>query len=213
MQTFLDIKLASQYKNQTQKARILTENWVREEVFCPQCGENLQNYPNNKPVGDFFCSQCSEDFELKSSKSPFGGKVVDGAYNTMIGRLNSTTNPNFFFLSYDVEMNVVKHFFIVPKQFFIPSMIEKRKPLSAKARRAGWVGCNLLLQDIPLSGKIFYIKDQVIQNKDTIIQKWNSTLFLRKTNKAELKGWLLDTMKYIDMLEKNEYSMKQKYSI
>lgn len=88
----------------------------------------------------------------------------------------------------------------------------QRARISAKARRAGWIGCNLLLKDIPMSGKIYYIKDQVAQNKDTILRKWNSTLFLRKTNKAELRGWLLDTMKYVDMLGKKEFTLKELYA-
>ena len=32
------------YKNQAQKARVLTEQWVDKSVFCPNCG-HLQNYP------------------------------------------------------------------------------------------------------------------------------------------------------------------------
>jgi type II restriction enzyme len=32
----------------------------------------------------------------------------------------------------------VNNFFVIPKYFFIPEIIEKRKPLSETAKRAGW---------------------------------------------------------------------------
>jgi type II restriction enzyme len=56
-------------------------------------------------------------------------------------------------------------------------MIEKRKPLSSTARRAGWIGCNILLDTIPTSGKIFYIKDGEKQSKDKILEDRNKKVF------------------------------------
>lgn len=37
---------------------------------------------------------------------------------------------------------------MVPKYFFSPEIIEKRKPLADTAKRAGWIGCNILLNRI-----------------------------------------------------------------
>ena len=68
MQLTFNTDLATQYNNQSQIIRVLTEDWVKNEIFCPNCGNIISEYPNNKPVGDFFCSQCSEDYELKSKK-------------------------------------------------------------------------------------------------------------------------------------------------
>jgi len=62
----------------------------------------------------------------------------------MIERLQSDSNPNFFFLNYDKNSLDAINFIVIPKYFFIPEIIEKRKPLSQTARRAGWVGCNIL---------------------------------------------------------------------
>ncbi|NCO31611.1 hypothetical protein GW891_02085 [bacterium] len=53
----------------------------------------------------------------------------------------------------------VNDFFVVPKYFFISEIIEKRKPLSITARRAGWTGSNILFSKIPNSGKIYYIEN------------------------------------------------------
>lgn len=149
MNLFFNQNLARQYKSQSQKIRVLTENWVDTQVFCPSCGTNIENFENNKPVADFYCPKCCEEFELKGKKESVGNKVLDGAYRTMIERLKSTNNPNFFLLNYKPSNLEVINFFVIPKHFFIPEIIEKRKPLSKTARRAGWVGCNILLKNIP----------------------------------------------------------------
>ncbi|MDQ7066865.1 MAG: DpnI domain-containing protein [Sulfurimonas sp.] len=88
--------IADSYNSNSQKIRVLTEKWVNEYIYCPSCGEDIIEYENNKPVADFYCSKCSEDYELKSKKEKLGKKIVDGAYSTMIQRLQSDSNPNFF---------------------------------------------------------------------------------------------------------------------
>ncbi len=169
--------LADGYKSNSQKIRVLTELWVGKNIFCPSCGKSLDNYENNKPVADFYCLECNEDYELKSKKDSMGKKIVDGAYSTMIQRLQSNSNPNFFFLNYDKDTYNIKNFVVIPKHFFIPEIIEKRKPLSSSAKRAGWVGCNILLHNIPESGKIFYIKTMVFKVKIRFLKNGERLLF------------------------------------
>jgi len=204
--------LADDYNSNSQKIRVLTEAWVSENIFCPSCGLYVENYENNKPVADFYCSQCNEDYELKSKKDTMGKKIVDGAYTTMIERLQSKSNPNFFFLNYDKDTYSIKNFVVIPKHFFIPEIIEKRKPLASTARRSGWVGCNILLQSIPESGKIFYIKDSSIQSKNKIIEEWNKTSFLKEISSFAAKGWLLDIVKCIEILDKKSFSLNEIYN-
>ena len=191
---------------------MLTENWVKHEIFCPNCGATINDYENNKPVANFYCSSCNEDYELKSKRNGMGKKIVDGAYKTMIERLQSLNNPNFFFLNYDLKNYEVLNFAVIPKHFFVPEIIEKRKPLSENAKRAGWIGCNILLQSIPRSGKIFYVKNKKIEPKEKVLEEWNKTLFLRETKKDNLKGWILDIMSCIDKLGKNEFKLDEIYS-
>ena len=93
----LPIDIAEGYKSASQKVRVLTENWVKNEIFCPGCGGAMGDYENNKPVADFYCLNCCEDYELKSKKNGIGKKIVDGAYRAMIERLKGANNPNFFF--------------------------------------------------------------------------------------------------------------------
>lgn len=203
--------LSSYYSSNSQKIRVLTESWVNEHIYCPNCGTNLNEYENNRPVADFYCFKCCEDYELKSKKNSFGKKIVDGAYSTMIERLKSDSNPNFFFLNYEKESYDISNFIVIPKHFFTPEIIEKRKPLSPTARRAGWVGCNILLDTIPKSGKIFYIKDNQLQSKDKILEDWNRTSFLKQTMNLDSKGWLLDVLGCIENLDKKYFSLNDLY--
>ncbi len=203
--------IADNYKSNSQKIRVLTENWVNNNIYCPNCGSSISEYENNKPVADFYCSKCREDFELKSKKDNIGKKIVDGAYSTMIERLQSNSNPNFFFLNYDKNSLDIINFIVIPKHFFIPEIIEKRKSLSSTAQRAGWIGCNILLDTIPQSGKIFYIQNKQIQSKNKILDNWHKTSFLKQTTNINSKGWLLDIIKCIEKLNKQNFTLNDIY--
>ncbi len=134
MQTVLNIKIAESYKSNSQKIRVMSEKWTKDNIFCPSCGDGIENYENNKPVADFYCKKCFEDFELKSKKGKIGKKIGAGAYSKIIERLKSEGKPNFFFMAYQNETYFVNNFFVVPKYFFVPEIIEKRKALSGNAK-------------------------------------------------------------------------------
>ncbi len=206
-----NIELAKKYKSKSQIARILTEDWVLGNSFCPNCGNTkLNSFATNNPAADFYCSNCSSDYELKSSKSSLSNKVVDGAYNTMITKIMSNQNPHFFFLNYTTSYSV-KNFFCIPKHFFIPDIIAKRKPLIATARRAGWVGCNILIKDIPPSGRVFIIhNEQIIKPKD-VIRQWQKTSFLSNEEVAN-RGWLLEVISIIDKIPNKIFNLSEVYS-
>lgn len=212
MNLAFETKLADNYISQSQKIRVLTEHWVDNQVFCPNCGHpEINKYENNRPVSDFFCANCQEDYELKSKKAAVGKKIVDGAYRTMIERLQGNHNPNFFLLNYDITNFEVLNFLVIPKHFFVPEIIEKRKPLSQMAARAGWVGCNIILQNIPESGKIFFVKNKVIKAKEKVLNEWQKTLFLREETELSTKGWLIDIMACIEKLGRSEFSLEEIY--
>ena len=213
MNLFFETKLADKYTNLSQKIRVLTEDWVDRQIYCPNCGHfDIDKYGNNKPVADFFCANCREDYELKSKKDSIGAKIVDGAYRTMIERLQGVNNPNFFFLNYDLKDFSVLNFLVIPKHFFVPSIIEKRKELSSTARRAGWIGCNILLQNIPQAGKIFFVKNRRVESKKNVIANWQKTLFLRDEKEISTKGWLLDIMSCVEKLENKEFTLDEVYA-
>lgn len=202
----------SPYSSGSQSARAWTERWVRDWVYCPNCGnQKINPFPNNSPVADFLCNSCSEEFELKSQKSAFGRKVLDGAYDRKCERLVASNNPNLFLLNYDLKRLSVVNLLIVPKHFFVPEIIEKRKPLAATARRAGWIGSNILLGQIPDAGKIYILKNGVPQPKDAVLAEWQKTLFLR-SEPLEARGWLIEVMKCIESIGRREFEIEDVYA-
>ncbi len=202
----------STYSSGSQSARAWTESWVRSWAYCPNCGNSsLSSFPNNTPVADFFCASCREEFELKSKKGKFGPKLANGSFKTKCDRLAASNNPNFFLMNYDLKNLAVVNLFIVPKHFFVRDIIEERKPLAATARRAGWIGSNILLGRIPESGKIHIVQNGAIRPKDVVLEEWQRTLFLRQES-PETRGWLLDVMTCIESLNKSEFSLSEVYA-
>lgn len=211
MNLSFNLKLAEKYKAPPQIARILTESWVSENMFCPHCGNtSVSHFGNNKPVDDFYCPVCKADYELKSSCNKFSSKITDGAYDTMIEKIMGHTTPDFFFMNYSSETMTVNNFVFVPKHFFTPDVIEKRKPLSDKARRAGWVGCNILINKIPAQGIIHIISNGIAAPCYEVVSK------VKQSMKLEIKditsrGWLFDVLNCLNEIEKQEFSLNEVY--
>lgn len=201
----------SPYASGSQSARAWTERWVRDQLFCPSCGSaHIEQFHANRPVADFFCSDCAEEYELKSQKRAIGRKVVDGAFRTMQERLAAANNPNLLLLSYDLSRFTVTNVVLIPKQFFIPSVIEKRKPLAPTARRAGWTGCNILLHQVPASGKIFLVRNELPQPKELVLAQWQRTLFLREES-ADARGWMIEVLKCVEAVGRDEFTLSDMY--
>lgn len=207
----LDTSIVDKYHGQSQIIRIITESWVKLNSFCPNCGNSVLNsFENNRPVADFYCFSCKQEYELKSKNGNLGDKIVDGAYESMISRIESENNPNFFFLIYDKNKWVVSDFLIIPNYYFVSDIIEKRKPLSLAARRAGWTGCNILLNRIPANGRIFLIKNSLIAEKERVISQWKQTEFLKNFN-LKSRGWLIDILVCIEAIPKKQFSLDEVY--
>lgn len=200
------------YTSGSQSARAWTEAWVKLWAYCPHYGNaKMSQFPNNSPVADFLCLTCNEEFELKSQKSKFGAKVADGAYNTKWERLVASNNPNLLLMNYDLKSLAVVNLFIVPKHFFVRDIIERRKPLAATARRAGWIGSNILIGKVPEIGKIHIVQGGIIRPKDAVLEEWQKTLFLRSES-LEARGWLLDVMKCVESLGKRDFTLDEVYA-
>lgn len=207
----MDIAATEQYHSNSQKIRVITEKWMGENMYCPYCGNTyIRHFENNKPVADFFCPHCAEEYELKSKNGSISNKVNDGAYKTMIERIESINNPNFFFLHYNKSDLRVKNLVVVPKHFFSTEIIERRKPLSSNAKRAGWVGCNIVLKQIPNEGRIYVVKDEIVQPEKNVIEQIKKTNFIR-TYKLEARGWILNILNCVNKIDGREFTLEQMY--
>ncbi len=211
MKLQMNASLADGYTSASQKIRVITETWLSECGYCPTCGSGLKSAKANAKVLDFECVNCVNEFELKSKRiSKAMGKIADGAYSSMMERIIEPQSPHFFFLGYDAYLRVTD-LMAVPNYFFQPSVIEKRNPLADTARRAGWIGCNILLDKIPEIGKIKLIKNGEIIAQEIVLQTWQRTTFLAQQNVIESRGWTLDLISCIERIKSKEFSLELLY--
>jgi type II restriction enzyme len=133
------------------------------------------------------------------------------AFQAKCDRLAASNNPNLFLLNYSLKELSVVNLLIVPKHFFVRDIIEERKPLALTARRAGWIGSNILLNRIPASGKIHIIRNGLLQPKELVLAEWKKTLFLRDEG-LEARGWLIEVMKCVEAIGKQEFGLDEVYA-
>ena len=211
MNLALNTNISSTYHSNSQRARVTTENWMRENMFCPICGEeHLVQFEANRPVADFFCSKCRQEYELKSKEAlSLGPIIADGAYDTMIERITSNNNPNLFCLTH--KNDVVNNLIMIPRYFFTPDIIIKRNPLAETARRAGWTGCNIDISGIPDDCKVHIIDSGIISDKNPIINKYNKIKNLQMGD-IESRGWLMDVLLCVNKIKGNEFTSDMIYA-
>ena len=199
----------SSYTSPSQRARIATELWAENNVYCPACRSTLVRTPNNTRVLDFRCKGCSLPFELKSKNGLFGTRIVDGAYSSMMEIVLENKQPNFLLMSYSQERQVTS-LELIPRHFVVPQVIEKRNALSINARRAGWVGCNLRLTGIPIEARIRYVWNGRVAPPESVSAQWNKNVFVEKAS-LKTRGWLVTTMTLIERLGKTVFELKELY--
>lgn len=99
----------------------------------------------------------------------------------------------------------------VPKHFFVPDIIEKRKPLSPNTRRAGWVGCNINLSKIPEQGRITIIANGFAENAESVIGKVATSCRL-EIGEINSRGWIMDILNCINSIPNTRFTLNEVYS-
>ena len=205
-------EVAEGYKSPAQRARVVTETWVSENMYCPSCDSDcLAPLPKNTKVADFLCDSCDDRFQLKSQSRPLGNRILDSAYDPMMEAVLAGTTPNLLLMHYRPVIWRVRDFLAVPGHFLTSSSIEKRPPLKSYARRAGWVGCNILLEQLPSDGRIHIVANGNITATTEVREKWKSFSFL-KEQKAEARGWLADVLACVRRVGRSEFKLAEVYA-
>jgi type II restriction enzyme len=200
------------YKNASQRARVGTESWGAENFFCPACeSPYLKPTPQGTAAVDYFCPSCDSPFQLKSQSKPFGSKIVDAAYSEMKRAILEDRTPNLYVMHYDLSAWSVQNVILVPRFAFTLSAIEKRPPLAATARRAGWVGCNIILDKIPVLARIPVVEQGKAQSRQFVRNAYQRLRPLEKL-KVEKRGWTLDVLRVVQSLKKKEFSLQDVYA-
>jgi type II restriction enzyme len=72
------------------------------------------------------------------------------------------------------------------------------------------VGCNIRIDQVPASGKIFVVHEGQEIDRSVVLEQWRRTLFLREEKPAG-RGWLIDVMRCCDSISKQEFSIEDVY--
>jgi len=192
-------------------ARVATEAWAAKNLFCVGCQSPiLTAAPSGTKARDYSRPSCNDPFQLKSLSRPFGNRILDSAYATMIAAIDSDSAPHFLLLQYARETWSVVDLLFIPK-FAIPkSAIEKRKPLSPTARRAGYVGCNILLTHVPIDARIPIVTNGKLVSPASVRQSFKRIRPLAEL-KTEERGWTLDVLTAVHSLNKRVFTLKDVY--
>jgi type II restriction enzyme len=202
----------SAYHSQSQLARVLTERWFLENGYCPACtSEELAQTPNNEIMVDFICPNCASKYQLKAKSQHIGKSVANGAYQPKIDMIHAGTAPNWFFMEYDRKDWLVENVMLVPAHFVTPDIVQKRNPLKPTARRAGWVGSNVLIGKLPLDARIYIVRDSEEIPHSRVRKEWKRFAFL-KGQKLDAKGWLNDVLSCVRELNKKTFTLEEMYS-
>jgi type II restriction enzyme len=206
-----DASLAAGYTSGSQRARRLSEGWFASEMYCAACGaDSVQPHPNNTRANDFHCLACGAQFELKSGKGAFGPTIPDGAFASMMERIERQGGgPHLALLRYCPKALAVRDMLLVPGPFLTPDVIRPRRALAASARRAGWVGCNIRIADIPAAGRIAIVRDGAPISRAAVVA--GPQRAAAATGDLTARSWFVDTLRCVERLGP-EFTLSEVYA-
>lgn len=205
-----DMSVACGYKSSAQIARVVSEGWVANNGYCLACeADSLGRVPANTRYTDFLCNRCGHRYEVKTFKRKPEKSLADGAYSSLMGRIADGTAPTLLLL-HRSDSWMVTTFTAIHSVFLTPSVIEKRKPLSATAVRAGWIGCNIRMDLIGPDGEVQIIERGQVRSPADVRQQFRRFLPLSKVMPTE-RGWTTLTLSVIRALSKRKFTLKDLY--
>jgi type II restriction enzyme len=183
---------------------------ARESVLPELRHNDLRPSTGKRSCVDYLCSHCQTTFQLKSQSRAFSLRIVDAAYESMVRAIRENRTPALFALHYSVPKWEVENVIVIPDFAFPLSAIERRPPLSATARRAGWVGCNIRLDAIPDDAKIRVVVSGVPVSRGAVRRQYTRVKPLAKLD-VEQRGWTLDVLNVVRSLGTDRFSLSDVY--
>jgi len=207
----LPLEAAAGYKSASQRARVITEKWALDNIYCPACiSDRITDTDTGREAIDFVCTKCDAAFQLKASSKLMRHKVVDAAYGAMMRAIQRDALPHFLIMGYDSDRGCVSDLLVIPKFCLGASAIERRNPLSMTARRAGWVGCNILLDFVPPQGRIAMVAAGTVISKAVVRKSFEAIRPLADIS-VKKRGWTLDVLTVLRSMGKGEFTLDDAY--
>src|SRR5438270_5807228 len=213
----MDLSMASElalaYRSGSQRARVVTEAWGADNLYCPNCpSPRLKRLRHNTKASDYRCPECGFWYQLKGQQSRIANQIVNGALSAMTEAILNDRTPNFYFMQYELATWNVKNLLLIPSFAFPLSAIIKRNPLSSTARRAGWTGCNIALNRIPADARIYVVAEERATSESQVRAQFQRVKPLAQIDVAQ-RGWTLDVLTAIRALGKTEFTTDDAYRL
>jgi type II restriction enzyme len=206
-----DTSIADRYISQAQISRILSEKWLESNGYCLSCeSDTLRRSSANTKATDFVCPQCEQNYELKAFRIKPKNTLVDGAYSALMGRILDGSVPTLMMLERNEQWEI-QSLTAVHRLFLTPEVVEQRKPLSATARRAGWIGCNIRLDRIASDARIEIISLGRLNDRSLVRKAFRRFGKLDEIS-PQKRGWTTLTLRIIRELQSAAFSLNDLYS-
>jgi type II restriction enzyme len=205
-----DTSLADSYVSGAQKSRVLSETWLESNGYCLSCDSAvLRRARANTRATDFLCPTCGQSYELKAFRVQPRRSLVDGAYGALMGRILNDSAPTLMMLERNEHWEI-QSLTAIHHLFLTPEVIEKRKPLSETARRAGWIGCNIRLDRIAPDAKIPIIAAGRPNDPGAVRGAFKRFESLRRVSPIK-RGWANLTLVIVRSLKARSFTLKDLY--
>lgn len=146
----IDFSVGADFSSAAQIARLVLETWAEFNLYCLNCeSDTLKRLSANTPVADFECPACESAYQIKGKDGRFGPVIPGAAYKPTIDAIRAGRCPHYVLLEYDRRFRTVVFGKAVLGTSITVDRIIARAPLKQHAKRAGWVGCNLVIGGLP----------------------------------------------------------------
>jgi type II restriction enzyme len=119
----------------------------------------------------------------------------------------SGRTPSLVTLQYDLAAWNVVNLSVVPSFAFTLSCLQERPPLSPAAKRGPrWIGCNILLRNIPPDARIPMVRNGVVEEPSRV-RKQFARLKPISAMAPEQRGWTLDVLNVVRRLNRETFTL------
>ncbi len=212
MKLALPAELAQGYESPSQQARVVTQAWARENLFCVNCASpKLTATREGTEANDLTCPKCKLLYELKSKSAPIVSKVADAGYAAMMRAIRTNRTPNLILLHYEKPQWIIRNLFLIPHFAFPESSIERRNPLRESAERHGHILCNIVLTNIPNDAKIPLVINGSVMTPSRVREHFKRLEPLKRF-RARKRSWTLDVLRIVQSLGKKQFNNDDIYA-
>jgi type II restriction enzyme len=201
-----------EFSSGSQWARDFSEEWWAQYGYCLSCASNrILPTPKGTPSVDFLCPRCDHPYQLKANLSGRFQCVPDGAYSKMIECILASKTPTFLLMRYTRLRNVLD-VTAVHRTLVTSDAVRRRNPTLPKGRSKEWIGCDIILREVPPEARIGVIRDEQFLSKSGVRARFAAIASLDQA-KAEDRSWTVAVLNELHRMKRTEFTTEDAYQL